>query len=40
MTPIIFWTAVSKYNQVLLEKANQKRMVESLVLFESVINSR
>jgi guanine nucleotide-binding protein G(i) subunit alpha len=40
VTSIIFCTALSEYDQVLLEEKNQNRMVESLVLFESVINSR
>lgn len=40
VTSIIFCTALSEYNQVLLEEKNQNRMAESLVLFESVINSR
>ncbi|KAG6839941.1 hypothetical protein C0991_010173 [Blastosporella zonata] len=37
---IIFCTALSEYDQVLLEEKSQNRMTESLVLFESVINSR
>ncbi|KAH7883433.1 guanine nucleotide binding protein, alpha subunit [Phlebopus sp. FC_14] len=40
VTSIIFCTALSEYDQVLLEEKNQNRMVESLILFESVINSR
>ncbi|KAI8809106.1 G protein alpha subunit [Cladochytrium replicatum] len=40
VTSIIFCVALSEYDQVLLEEANQNRMVESLTLFESVINSR
>jgi len=40
VTSIIFCTALSEYDQVLLEEAGQNRMIESLVLFESVINSR
>ena len=59
VTSIIFCTALSEYDQVLLEERNQvrnfavypvfffwrpkcsqNRMVESLILFESVINSR
>jgi len=40
VTSIIFCTALSEYDQVLLEETNQNRMAESLVLFESVINSR
>ncbi|GAA5944647.1 hypothetical protein JCM10213_008097 [Rhodosporidiobolus nylandii] len=40
VTSIIFCVALSEYDQVLLEEAGQNRMNESLVLFESVINSR
>jgi len=40
VTSIIFCTALSEYDQVLLEEKKQNRMRESLVLFESVINSR
>ncbi|KAH9032555.1 G-protein alpha subunit [Lactarius hengduanensis] len=40
VTSIIFCTALSEYNQVLLEERNQNRMAESLTLFEAVINSR
>ena len=40
VTSIIFCTALSEYDQVVLEEASQKRMVESLVLFKSVVNSR
>lgn len=40
VTSIIFCTALSEYDQVLLEEKNQNRMAESLVLFDSVINSR
>ncbi|KAG6835330.1 G protein alpha subunit [Arthromyces matolae] len=40
VTSIIFCTALSEYDQVLLEAPTQNRMHESLVLFESVINSR
>ncbi|KAI0032082.1 G-protein alpha subunit [Vararia minispora EC-137] len=40
VTSIIFCTALSEYDQVLLEEKKQNRMVESLVLFDSVINSR
>lgn len=40
VTSIIFCVALSEYDQVLLEDSNQNRMAESLVLFESVINSR
>ncbi|KAK0230043.1 heterotrimeric G-protein alpha subunit, GPA3-like protein [Armillaria fumosa] len=39
-TSIIFCTAISDYDQVLLEDKTQNRMAESLVLFESIINSR
>ncbi|OAX33137.1 guanine nucleotide binding protein, alpha subunit [Rhizopogon vinicolor AM-OR11-026] len=40
VTSIIFCTALSEYDQVLLEDKNQNRMAESLILFESIINSR
>lgn len=40
VTSIIFCTALSEYDQVLLEEGRQNRMIESLTLFESVINSR
>jgi len=40
VTSIIFCTALSEYDQVLLEESRQNRMIESLDLFESVINSR
>nr|AAD45319.1 heterotrimeric G protein alpha subunit [Suillus bovinus] len=35
VTSIIFCTALSEYDQVLLEEKNQNRMQESLILFES-----
>jgi guanine nucleotide-binding protein G(i) subunit alpha len=37
---IIFSVDLSCYNQVLLEHSNQNKMMESLVLFDSVVNSR
>ncbi|KIY52844.1 heterotrimeric G-protein alpha subunit, GPA3-like protein [Fistulina hepatica ATCC 64428] len=40
VTSIIFCTALSEYDQGLLEANGQNRMTESLTLFESVINSR
>ncbi|KAB8337020.1 hypothetical protein FH972_021324 [Carpinus fangiana] len=40
VTSIIFCVALSEYDQVLLEEASQNRMMESLVLFDSVVNSR
>lgn len=40
VTSIIFCVALSEYDQVLLEDSQQNRMAESLVLFESVVNSR
>ncbi|BGP36808.1 Guanine nucleotide-binding protein alpha-2 subunit [Rhodotorula kratochvilovae] len=40
VTSIIFCVALSEYDQVLLEEKGQNRMNESLVLFESVVNSR
>ncbi|TFK31206.1 heterotrimeric G-protein alpha subunit, GPA3-like protein [Crucibulum laeve] len=39
VTSIIFCTALSEYDQVLLEEQTQNRMRESLMLFESIINS-
>jgi len=39
VTSIIFCAALSEYDQVLLEEKNQNRMAESLILFESVMNS-
>ncbi|KAG6373941.1 G-protein alpha subunit-domain-containing protein [Boletus reticuloceps] len=39
VTSIIFCTALSEYDQVLLEEKNQNRMAKSLILFESIINS-
>ncbi|KIJ51294.1 hypothetical protein M422DRAFT_43853 [Sphaerobolus stellatus SS14] len=40
VTSIIFCTALSEYDQVLLEAQRQNRMDESLDLFQSIINSR
>ncbi|KDN49960.1 hypothetical protein RSAG8_01296, partial [Rhizoctonia solani AG-8 WAC10335] len=40
VTSIIFCVALSEYDQVLLEEKEQSRMAESIVLFESVVNSR
>ncbi|KAH9017558.1 G-protein alpha subunit-domain-containing protein [Lactarius pseudohatsudake] len=40
VTSIIFVTSLSEYDQVLLFEKSQNRMAESLVLFDSVINSR
>lgn len=40
VTLIIFCVALSEYDQVLLEENSQNRMAESLVLFDSIINSR
>lgn len=37
---IIFCVAISEYDQVLLEEKSQNRMVESLILFKSIVNSR
>ncbi|CAG8510257.1 8172_t:CDS:2 [Diversispora eburnea] len=39
VTSIIFCVALNEYDQVLLEESGQNRIVESLILFESVINS-
>jgi len=40
VTSIIFCVALSEYDQVLLEESSQNRMHESLILFDSVVNSR
>ncbi|EIM79797.1 G-alpha-domain-containing protein [Stereum hirsutum FP-91666 SS1] len=40
VTSTIFCAACSEYDQVLLEEKNRNRMMESLTLFESVINYR
>ncbi|KAG1053792.1 hypothetical protein G6F46_006250 [Rhizopus delemar] len=40
VTSVIFCVALSEYDQALLEESNQNRMLESLALFESVVNSR
>lgn len=40
VTSIIFCTALSEYDQGLLEEVTRNRMLESLDLFKSVINSR
>ncbi|KEZ41263.1 hypothetical protein SAPIO_CDS7353 [Scedosporium apiospermum] len=40
VTSIIFCVALSEYDQVLLEESSQNRMMESLLLFDSVVNSR
>ncbi|WFD04846.1 Guanine nucleotide-binding protein alpha-2 subunit [Malassezia vespertilionis] len=40
VTTILFCVALSEYDQALLEDSKQNRMAESLVLFESIINSR
>ncbi|KAF8873399.1 heterotrimeric G-protein alpha subunit, GPA3-like protein [Infundibulicybe gibba] len=40
VTCIIFCTALSEYDQVLLEEPSRNRLVESLMLFEAVANSR
>ncbi|CAO3589035.1 unnamed protein product [Absidia cylindrospora] len=37
---IIFCVALSEYDQVLLEDTTENRLVESIRLFESIINSR
>ncbi|KZP26356.1 heterotrimeric G protein-like protein alpha subunit A [Athelia psychrophila] len=39
-TSLIFCTALTDYDQVLLEDQNTTRMAKSLILFESIINSR
>lgn len=40
VTSIIFCVALSEYDQALLEDNQQNRLSESLVLFESIVNSR
>ncbi|KAI7895671.1 G-protein alpha subunit [Mucor mucedo] len=40
VSSIIFCVALSEYDQVLLEETKQNRMLESIALFESVVNSR
>ncbi|EJT74946.1 guanine nucleotide-binding protein alpha-3 subunit [Gaeumannomyces tritici R3-111a-1] len=40
VTSIIFCVALSEYDQVLIEESSQNRMMESLLLFDSVVNSR
>ncbi|KIK51297.1 hypothetical protein GYMLUDRAFT_50668 [Collybiopsis luxurians FD-317 M1] len=40
VTSIIFCTALSDYDQVLLEDLSHNRMMENLMLFESLVNSR
>jgi guanine nucleotide-binding protein subunit alpha len=37
---IIFCVALSEYDQVLLEDTTENRLVESIRLFESIVNSR
>ncbi|KAF6006904.1 Guanine nucleotide-binding protein alpha-2 subunit [Brettanomyces bruxellensis] len=39
VTAVMFCVALSEYDQVLLESPTQNRLVESLNLFESVVNS-
>ncbi|KAJ7079393.1 heterotrimeric G-protein alpha subunit, GPA3-like protein [Mycena belliarum] len=39
VSSIIFCTALSEYNQVLLEDKHQNRMTESLALFASLVNT-
>ncbi|KIM73143.1 hypothetical protein PILCRDRAFT_81366, partial [Piloderma croceum F 1598] len=39
VTSIIFCTALSEYDQVLLEESKTTRIADSLVLYESIINS-
>ena len=40
VTSVIFCTALSEYDQVLLEETCRTRMMDNLTLFESIINSR
>ncbi|KAI9282295.1 guanine nucleotide binding protein, alpha subunit [Sporodiniella umbellata] len=37
---IVFCVSTSEYDQVLLEERQQNRLLESLTLFESIVNSR
>ncbi|KAF4625325.1 hypothetical protein G7Y89_g12839 [Cudoniella acicularis] len=39
ITSILFTVDLSSYDQVLLEESNQNGMMESLVLFDSIVNS-
>ncbi|TDL17125.1 heterotrimeric G protein alpha subunit [Rickenella mellea] len=40
VTAIIFCTALSEYDEVLSDGSDKNRMVESIALFESIVNSR
>ncbi|KAI8087825.1 heterotrimeric G protein alpha subunit A [Gilbertella persicaria] len=40
VSSIIFCVALNEYDQVLLEEKRQNRMLESIALFESIVNSR
>lgn len=40
VTSILYCIALDEYDQVLLEENSQNRMMEALVLFDSVVNSR
>lgn len=40
VTSLIFVVDLDDYDQVLLEESSQNRMMESLLLFDSVVNSR
>lgn len=40
VTSVIFVVALSEYDQVLLEDSTQNRMAESLILFDSIVNSK
>ncbi|KAI8094697.1 heterotrimeric G protein alpha subunit A [Thamnidium elegans] len=40
VSSIIFCVALNEYDQVLLEETKQNRMLESIALFESIVNSR
>jgi guanine nucleotide-binding protein subunit alpha len=40
VTSVIYVVALSEYDQVLLEESSQNRMMEALILFDSIVNSR
>jgi guanine nucleotide-binding protein G(i) subunit alpha len=40
VTSIVYVVALNEYDQVLLEENGQNRMLEALLLFESIVNSR
>ncbi|RKP21588.1 G-alpha-domain-containing protein [Rozella allomycis CSF55] len=40
VTSVIYIVSLSEYDQTLIEDSTQNRLIESLVLFESIVNSR